>query len=692
LFQQIAIGDKKTIDLAPSALMERRVSLKKAGNRMKAMAVGAWTILMAMLLTSGGADPQPPQTFRKKMAVPMTLCDCQANARKFDARDCRVVPPARYQEGCGSCWAFAAAAAFEISYCIVNPDARPADVDVSEQHILSCAAGSCIGTLPEIALRWMKNHRIAEESAIVYQGRDFDCPQQNAPTDYITQDWGYVKVSNPLYPSRQDLKEAICRHGSVISCMTTTDKFHRDGWGTDAQRSAIFRETPDLPTNHVVTLVGWDDDRRAWLVRNSWGTRGDRPWGMDGYCWIGYGCYNIGYDSCWVDAKPKAYKRITVKNRLGTGGFNTDLTVSYDVKGFRRVDKNNFPVGESRTRLVPEHARNIKVTAKAVGGKTIFSKDYATPQDLCFEVWGAILSPRYTTCYDKPSVTKNVVVNNLINVGTYVTKLTVTFTWDGQDYREERTFGVGAAGKVEVPEDAVDLRVKADAVAGRNIFNYHFPTAVDVCFDVFGTTLSPQHSACTLTSGCYKHFTFKNRVGSGYAAEASVTYSLEGRRRPPATTGSFGIGAIRRIPVPCEAVDITVVAKAIGGRTIFTKRYPQAVDRCYEVWGATLSPHYQFCDDPTDCKRRIVVHNSGAYAAEFTVKYDFDGERQTKVSGSFPVGQSKEINIPCEAVNIEVKAKAIGGRTIFTQIFPTAVDACWRVRGTTLQPRYESCR
>ena len=60
-------------------------------------------------------------------------------------------------------------------------------------------------------------------------------------------------------------------------------------------------------------------------------------------------------------------------------------------------------------------------------------------------------------------------------------------------------------------------------------------------------------------------------------------------------------------------------------------------------------------------------------------------------SGSFPVGRDKEISIPCEATNVNVHAKAIAGRDIFTKTYPKAEDVCFTVKGTTLNPRYDGC-
>ncbi len=54
---------------------------------------------------------------------------------------------------------------------------------------------------------------------------------------------------------------------------------------------------------HAVTIVGWDDGKAAWLIKNSWGT----DWGMGGYGWIGYDSNRIGRHTAWVKAATKFY-------------------------------------------------------------------------------------------------------------------------------------------------------------------------------------------------------------------------------------------------------------------------------------------------------------------------------------------------------------------------------------------------
>jgi cathepsin L len=48
--------------------------------------------------------------------------------------------------------------------------------------------------------------------------------------------------------------------------------------------------------NHGIIIVGWDDAKKSYRIKNSWGER----WGEKGYMWIEYGCNNIGYGAAWV--------------------------------------------------------------------------------------------------------------------------------------------------------------------------------------------------------------------------------------------------------------------------------------------------------------------------------------------------------------------------------------------------------
>ena len=53
-------------------------------------------------------------------------------------------------------------------------------------------------------------------------------------------------------------------------------------------------------------IIGWDDTKQAWLMRNSW----DTTWGDSGYAWIKYNSNNIGRRAAWVVAKkfPRNYE------------------------------------------------------------------------------------------------------------------------------------------------------------------------------------------------------------------------------------------------------------------------------------------------------------------------------------------------------------------------------------------------
>lgn len=220
--------------------------------------------------------------------APLELDGCEANAAAFNWADNGCVTPVKDQGACGSCWAFGTHGAFEGSYAVLNNHAL---VDTSEQQTLDCSgAGSCNGGW--WAFQYLIDHGTAAESSYPYAGSDGACP--NVDGTYWASTWGYVDP-NAEIPSVEALKEALCSYGPIAIAVAVTPAFQ-------AYTSGVFNENSPENINHAITLVGWDDDKKAWRIKNSWST----GWGEGGYMWIEYGSNQVGYGAAWVQANAAA--------------------------------------------------------------------------------------------------------------------------------------------------------------------------------------------------------------------------------------------------------------------------------------------------------------------------------------------------------------------------------------------------
>lgn len=192
--------------------------------------------------------------------------------------------PIRNQGGCGSCWDFAAMGAYEGSY---NRRFN-ALIDVSEQHILSCAgAGSCGGGWWDPVFQWMMGNPVRKEAEQPYTASNGTCVP-NPKGTYKVAAWGFVTIKNEV-PSVAELKAALVAHGPLAVAVYVSPAFQ-------AYSGGVFNENNTSWINHGVVIVGWDDSKGAWRIRNSWGT----GWGDNGYMWIKYGANSIGYAATWV--------------------------------------------------------------------------------------------------------------------------------------------------------------------------------------------------------------------------------------------------------------------------------------------------------------------------------------------------------------------------------------------------------
>jgi C1A family cysteine protease len=213
---------------------------------------------------------------------------CDSTASQWDWRTEGHVGEIRDQgPECFSCWAFATAAAFEASYSIQHGRYVP----VSEQNLLNCAStmSTCEGGLVADAYSVLKSKGAVDAAAEPYLGQKGpECTPPSGKLRALT--YGSVNADEEI-PSTPAIKEALCGYGPIVAAVKATRSMQ-------AYAGGVFNDHEEGRATHAVAIIGWDDEKEAWLVRNSWGTQ----WGMNGYMWIKYRVNSIGTEASWIRA------------------------------------------------------------------------------------------------------------------------------------------------------------------------------------------------------------------------------------------------------------------------------------------------------------------------------------------------------------------------------------------------------
>ncbi len=186
------------------------------------------------------------------------------------------------QGNCGSCWSFATVGAVEAKILKSKGVTR----NLSEQYLVSCNTYGygCNGG-------WFAYNMLTNgtplESCYPYSASDAYC--KSGCTKYNgVNSWYYISSSSSV-PSTTAIKTAIYNYGAVAAAVYVDSYFSR-------YTSGVFNRNASGNVNHAIMLVGWDDSKGAWKLKNSWGT----GWGESGYMWIKYGCQKVGYGANYV--------------------------------------------------------------------------------------------------------------------------------------------------------------------------------------------------------------------------------------------------------------------------------------------------------------------------------------------------------------------------------------------------------
>jgi C1A family cysteine protease len=200
--------------------------------------------------------------------------------------------PVKDQGDCGSCWAFATTGVLEANEILF---AGQGVLDLAEQQLVNCTpnpygSDNCDGNSASSVWKYLsKGDSDALESAVPYQGKVLSCNSGAANGSFKVADWSYVG-SNPEWPTPDEIKAALVAHGPVAASVNANSAFQHYSGG-------VFDDSDSNQTNHLISIVGWDDSKGAWHIRNSW----TENWGEGGYMWIKYGVNGIGHFASWAE-------------------------------------------------------------------------------------------------------------------------------------------------------------------------------------------------------------------------------------------------------------------------------------------------------------------------------------------------------------------------------------------------------
>ncbi|MBI9074025.1 MAG: hypothetical protein JEZ02_01355 [Desulfatibacillum sp.] len=217
----------------------------------------------------------------------------------YDLRDVdgrSYIGPVHDQGDCGSCYAFAAAAAAEGVYNMASQRSDENVADFSESYIAwhlgnlepySSHFGGCDDadyTYSEVEA--LTKEGIVTEKAFPYIMEDPGVYEHAGDAPVVFDSWGRVPSGDI-----DAIKAAILTYGAVVAAVYAGPAFlaYQSGIYEDGNTTCDTVPAYYAPTNHAVALVGWNDNGDAenngyWILRNSWGT----GWGENGYMRIKY--------------------------------------------------------------------------------------------------------------------------------------------------------------------------------------------------------------------------------------------------------------------------------------------------------------------------------------------------------------------------------------------------------------------
>lgn len=268
--------------------------------------------------------------------------------------------PVMNQGNCGSCVAFASVATLEARYRI-SMGPLWANPTFSPQQLFNCGGGACdYGWQPGSAASFLKKTGIVDNACAPYlsgsTGEDVSCSQMKC-ADQAQRTYKIANFSTPSsWGGNAEKVKAALKTGPLVTTMTVYSDFMTYAGG-------IYKHvTGGREGGHAISLVGFNDQERYWIIRNSWGTN----WGENGFARISYDDDSGIAGSTWAFDinQDKSYFTIVTPEEHTYVSGTTDIKVEMQNPTATTIHMN----GAGETTVLNECAMSEKNT------KNIFSR------------------------------------------------------------------------------------------------------------------------------------------------------------------------------------------------------------------------------------------------------------------------------------------------------------------------------
>lgn len=189
------------------------------------------------------------------------------------------------QEDLGSCTANSGCACYRFESAQVVGDFRfdPSRLFLYyNTRVLEGTPNEDSGAYIRDVFKALNKWGLAGESFFPYVTSQFARkPTEAAYTDGLNN---LVVTYASVQQTESVIKQTLMSGAAISFGFTVYSSFMSGNWDRTTGMMPIPKRNEYVEGGHAVTIIGWDDSKKAFLIQNSWGT----SWGLSGKFWMPY--------------------------------------------------------------------------------------------------------------------------------------------------------------------------------------------------------------------------------------------------------------------------------------------------------------------------------------------------------------------------------------------------------------------